>query len=119
MLIALRIWRDSWRQWRSSVAVRGDNVTMLTMVLHFKGTSTALNIIAREVALDVAASSYRPLIAEHIAGVANVTADALSRLHMPGNAYALPACLSEARLALVAPRPRAWYRALGPPAGPP
>jgi hypothetical protein len=64
---------------------------MLTMVLHFKRAGTSLNIIAREVALDVAASSYRPLVAEHIAGVANVSADALSRLHAPGGAHELPA----------------------------
>ena len=119
MLIALRVWRDSWRQWRSAVAVRGDNVTMLTMVLHFKGTSKSLNIIAREVALEVAASAYRPLIAEHIAGVANITADALSRLHVPGGSYERPACLAQARAAVVPERPRKWYRALAAPAGPP
>ncbi len=85
---------------------------MLTMVLHIKGTSKSLNIIAREVALDVAAAAYRPLIAEHIAGVAKVTADALSRLHVPGGAYERPAC------AEVPVRPREWYRALAAPASP-
>jgi len=110
MLLALRVWRDRWRQWRSSVAVRGDIVTMLTMVLHFKGVGASLNIIAREVALEVAASSYRPLIAEHIPGVANVTADVLSRLHVPGSTYELPACLARAasrgpcKASLVVPR---------------
>ena len=92
---------------------------MLTMVLHFKGSGTSLHIIAREVALEVAASSYRPLVAEHIAGVANVTADALSRLHVPGGTYELPACLARARPAEVPSRPREWYRALASPAGPP
>ena len=48
MLIALRVWRDSWRQWRTSVAVRGDNVTMLTMVLHFKGPARrSTSLLAR------------------------------------------------------------------------
>jgi hypothetical protein len=65
------------------------------------------------------ASAYRPWIAEHIAGVANVTADALSRLHEPGGACDRPACLSQARAAVVPARPRGWYRALAAPAGPP
>jgi hypothetical protein len=62
MLIALRLWRSRWRQLRTTVVVRGDNVTMLTMVLHFKGSSYGLNIVAREVALELADASYRPLV---------------------------------------------------------
>ena len=84
MLVALWTWRARWQQWRSTVAVCGDNVTMLTMVLHFKGRSAALSTIARELALEVAEAAYRPMLAEHIPGVANVTADSLSRLHAPG-----------------------------------
>ena len=119
MLLYLKIWRSHWQQRRSVVAVRGDNITMLTMVLVYKGTSRSLNTIAREVALEVAASAFRPLVAEHIPGVANVTADALSRLAIPGGRYSLPACLSGVCQAEVPVRPRAWYRALSSPAGPP
>ena len=54
MLVALRTWRVRWQQWCSTVAVCGDNATMLTMVLHFKGCSAALSTIARELALEVA-----------------------------------------------------------------
>ena len=54
MLIALRVWSARWRQLRTTVVVRGDNVTMLTMVLHLKGSSSGLNIIARELALELA-----------------------------------------------------------------
>ena len=53
MLIALRVWRNKWRQLRSMVAVRGDSVTMLTMVVRLKCSSPALGIIARELAFDV------------------------------------------------------------------
>ncbi len=52
----------------------------------------------------MAASSYRPLIAEHIAGIANVTADVLSRLHVPGGAYERPACLAGTRSVCGGPR---------------
>jgi hypothetical protein len=66
MLIALRAWSSRWQQWRSTVAVRGANVTMLAIVLHFKGTSPVLNVIARELALQVVEAAYRPILAEHI-----------------------------------------------------
>ena len=116
MLVALRTWRARWQQWRSTVAVRGDNVTTLTMVLHFKGSSPALSMIARELALEVAEAAYRPLLAEHIPGAANVSADALSRLHAPGGLYKLPDELRNVQQASVEARPREWYRSLGPPA---
>ena len=57
-----------------------------------RGSSTALNVIAREVEFEVAAASYRPMVAEHITGVAIVTADALSRVHKQDSQYSLPQC---------------------------
>ena len=119
MLIALRVWRDKWNHWRSSFSVRGDNVAMLTLLLHFKGSGAALNLIAREVALEIAAASYRPVIAEHIPGASNVLSDALSRAQMPGKVYPLPAVSAGVPRALVPARPRTWYRTLGSPSGPP
>jgi hypothetical protein len=119
MLIALRVWAAEWRQFRSSVAVRGDNITMLTMLAHFKGSTPALNLLAREVALDVAAAAYRPVRAEHIPGVANTVADVLSRFHMPGSAKALPECLVGCTRADVPARTRSWYRSLVLPGDPP
>ena len=116
MLVALRTWRARWQQWRSTVAIRGDNVTMLTMVLNFKGSSPALSLLARELALEVANAAYKPLLAEHIPGVANVTADGLSRLHAPGGKYQLPQELAKVKRASVERRSRDWYRAIGPPA---
>ena len=116
MLLALRIWKAKWHQFRSAVAVRGDNVTMLTMLVHFRGKSPALATVAREVALEVAGAAYRPVSAEHIPGVANSVADALSRMHAPsvggGSPNTLPACLARCTRVEVPARPRAWYRAL-------
>ena len=114
MLLALRVWRTRWRQLRSTVVVRGDNVTMLTMVLQFNGSSYGLNVVASEVALELADAAYRPLVAEHVPGVANTLADALSRVSDPAKVWQLPAQLQGAVRALVPERPRAWYRALGP-----
>ena len=119
MLIALRIWAPEWQQFRSSVAVRGDNITMLSMLAHFKGSTPSLNLLAREVALDVANAAYRPVRAEHIPGVANTVADVLSRWHMPGSARALPECLAGCTRVEVPARARSWYRSLVPPGDPP
>ena len=85
------------------------------MVLQFNDSSYGLNVVAREVALELADAAYRPLGAEHIPGVANTLADALSRVSDPAKVWQLPAQLQGAVRALVPERPRAWYRALGPP----
>ena len=70
-----------WTERRMILHVRGDSVAMLTVVLKMKPTaSTAMGLIAREVALDVAESAFQPDVrATHLPGVANTLADALSR----------------------------------------
>ena len=85
-LVALRTWSARWRRCRSSIGITGDNMTMLTMVLHLKVSASArhLGLIAREIALLAAEACYRPRLAKHLPGIANVTADALSRLAQPG-----------------------------------
>lgn len=86
MLVALRLWGHIWKQRRVTFAVRADNVTVLTLLLKMKTPtrSPGINLIAREVALEVGDSAYYPRIFEHTPGIANVIADALSRLHQPG-----------------------------------
>jgi hypothetical protein len=84
-LVAMRLWKTRWRSQRVRIAVRGDSLAMLTVLLKFKAPSNsrALGIIAREVALDVAESCYAPDFTEHIPGITNKTADILSRLDAP------------------------------------
>ena len=119
LLIALRTWRPRWIHARAAVAIRGDNVTMLTMIAKLKSRGGALSVIAREIALEVAAAAYRPFLVEHVPGVANGVADALSRKAQPGKVWTLPAALSAAVRVEVPRRGRSWYRALVPPAGDP
>lgn len=45
--------------------------------------SSHFNMVAREVALDLALKNYRLTELSHIPGITNVTADALSRLWLP------------------------------------
>ena len=58
-----------------------------------KSKPGALKSIAKELALLLAASPYRPTNACHIAGITNVVADALSRRYDPAKqeSWVLPA----------------------------
>ena len=76
------------------------------------GLGTLIGIIAREIALDISDSAYSPDTAEHIPGIANKAADALSRLHQPGGKAEIPSYLSGIPRAEFQARNRAWWRAL-------
>ncbi|CAK0818485.1 unnamed protein product, partial [Prorocentrum cordatum] len=91
------------------------SLIMLTMVLRLKSSSRGLNIIARELALELAEAAHRPLVAEHIPGAANVLADVLSRAADPSKPRALPPALREASRARAPARGRSRHRALSPP----
>ena len=85
ILVALKAWapiimgkRFSWR-----LSVRGDNVTALNLVLRMKAKPGPLKAIAKELAMLLASSPYRPTSANHIAGLTNVVADMLSRRYDP------------------------------------
>lgn len=61
---------------------------MLAMVRFFKGTSTAMEVVARELALEFAAAACLPAMVEHIVGAANVWPDVLSRKFQADNGRA-------------------------------
>ncbi len=119
ILIALRAWSRAWRDLRFSLRVRSDSVSALTMVLKCKSAGRGSALIAAELALDIAHTCYRPDIAEHLPGVCNTWADALSRMWDPAKRAAVPAALAALPRATVPPRPREWYRTLRPPVGHP
>ena len=79
ILIALRCWSEHWSKCRACVAVNADNLSSLQMVANMQPHSASLGVVAREMALDIADAVYSPDLAAHLPGVANVTADALSR----------------------------------------
>jgi hypothetical protein len=112
VLVALRAWKDRWVHQRVLLRVKSDNISALVMCLRLKTDGYGTGIVARELALDVACSEYRPQIAEHIPGVDNVIADALSRRHQPGANVQLPACLHGIKELVLPPRGREYYRTL-------
>jgi len=110
-LVSLRAWLPAWRAHRVAVRIRGDNVTMLKLLLAMRPSGWRLALIAREVALDVAAGVYTPGACVHTPGLAHKAADGLSRKFAPGVTWSLPICLQLAEETKVPPRTECWYRA--------
>lgn len=79
MLAALRAWHPVWAHQRVTLAVRGDSLTGLTMVLRMKTSgSDGMKLLSRELALDREESICDPDVGQHVPGQANVLADTLS-----------------------------------------
>ena len=113
LLVALREWASEWTNRRVQLSVRSDNVAALTLVCKMQPHSDRMGLIARELALDIAASSLAPDEALHIPGLANTAADVLSRLHQPNTKNpALPEYLSADLRWECMPRPRHWWRSV-------
>ena len=92
-LVALRLWVKLWATGRCILAVRSDNMTTCALVRDLKGKSTGLNLIASELALDIADATHEPDVVQHTPGLQNKIADVLSRSHEPGVDWELPAIL--------------------------
>eukprot|EP00435_Cladocopium_sp_Y103_P040399 s39_g11.t1 len=82
LLVALRLWLTRCPR-TLAVRVKSDNVGALRMLLKLTSQSGSMAVIAREIALDIAAKNYQLNELHHVPGVTNVVADALSRLWAP------------------------------------
>ena len=122
LLVALREWSPKWTGEKLKVHVRSDSAAALGAVEKMASPSPGLNLLTREVAIDVALATYAVKVSYgHIAGVLNEAADALSRLTAP-EPKAFPESLDRTMEHKVAPRVRAWWRSSSGPsvlAGPP
>ena len=107
-LVALRCWRTHWCQHRVRLEVRADNITTLTMVRKLRVKGPGLIMIAQDMALDVARSTFEPDVCMHTPGVQNVLADLLSRIHEPGQTVNIPTVLKDAPQTILPHRDRAW-----------
>ena len=115
VLVALRAWKDRWMHHRIQLRVKSDSISALVMSLKLKTTGHGTSIIAREMALDIAQSEYRPDVAEHIPGIDNVLADTLSRKFMPESGFEVPPQLQHVQEHVLPSRTRDYYRTLGSP----
>ena len=95
ILVALRLWSKYWRGRRVTLSIRSDSISALILMLRMKTSGKGAAKVAREVALDVAEDIYRPTIVQHLPGITNISADALSRLSKPGSTYVIPSFLAK------------------------
>ena len=112
VLVALRAWKCRWVHQRVILRVKSDNISALVMCMKLKTDGYGTCIIAREMALDIASTEYTPSIAEHIPGVDNIIADALSRRLQPGANVQLPTCLASIEEMVLPTRGKEYYRTL-------
>ena len=111
LLIVLRMWLPEFSSQRVSIRVRGDNIAALTMLAKMQPKSFSLQVVARELALDLSQCSYSPDFIEHIPGVSNGIADSLSHMAEQGSDFQLPTFLSNARCDIPPVRDEKWWRA--------
>ena len=112
VLVALRGWKHRWVHQRIELRVKSDSISALVLCLNLKTRGHGTCIVAREIALDVAHSEYRPHVAQHIPGVDNIIADALSRKYAPGYTFTMPTCLDAVQELMLPVRGKDYYRTL-------
>jgi len=112
MLVSLRLWKLVWLHSRTVITVKADNIAALTLVASMKARRGPMSVVAREMALDVACGLYSPSVAEHLPGVVNESADALSRRHQPGKTFVLPFLLEHAKERRPGNRSGDWWRSI-------
>eukprot|EP00435_Cladocopium_sp_Y103_P038136 s490_g10.t1 len=114
-LVALRLWKRYWQLRGVRLYVRSDSVSTLSLLtkLKVKASSFGLGVIARELALEFGTCSYRPRYLQHIPGLSNDWADALSRLSQPNaTRKPLPDEIRNCRWDIAPSRTEAYYRVL-------
>ena len=69
---------------------------MLTLIMNMRPPSAQMQLIAQELAIDMAHFSFVPVVTHHIPGIANKVADELSRWPQPGVTKQVPDFLKNA-----------------------
>ena len=112
ILVAVRTWAPHWTSAKARVHVRSDSKAALGALWKLSSPTPAINMIAREVAVDVATSDYglEPISWGHVSGVLNEWADCLSRLTAPEPKY-VPAALEAFEPETLPERTALWWRA--------
>ena len=106
LLVAFRVWLPSAK---GLARVRSDSLGALRAMVKLASRSPALNLVAREMALDAVLGLYSIGLATHIPGVSNVLPDHLSRLWAP-DAHVFPQELANVPETLVPPRDTSFWK---------
>ena len=92
-LVGLKAWSHFWLHRRCAITVKGDNMTALYAVLKLKAPAGNGRFIARELSTLFTDAHFEPDAVEHVPGISNVTADALSRRYDPAKTWSVPPLL--------------------------
>ena len=111
VLIALRVWKDRWVKRRSSITIRSDNMSALALACRLK-TSAASRSIGKEIAMVYTSAAFEPKVVEHIPGITNTVADALSRIGDGSGAFEAPDELAHLVESPVPVRDESFYTTL-------
>ena len=76
--------------------------------------SSSLQLIAREIALEVGQCAYAPDLIEHIPGITNTVADTLSRHCELEDKFVLPESLRDADYVAPPVRNESWWQTMRP-----
>jgi hypothetical protein len=106
ILVAIRLWLPGTNV---LARVRSDSLSALRSMVKLCSRSPALNLIAREVALDAVLGLYSVGLAVHIPGVSNKLPDDLSRMWAP-DPHSFPPALSGIPEVRAPPRDRTFWR---------
>eukprot|EP00973_Karenia_brevis_P001561 211303-Karenia_brevis.AAC.1 len=94
-----------------TIRIASDSKAVLGAFLKLRSPAPAINVMVRELALDLAEGRYHVDVHEHIAGTLNVWADALSRLSEPDSGAVIPEPLRHIPQASPGRRNPAWWEA--------
>eukprot|EP00971_Amphidinium_carterae_P054726 1077810-Amphidinium_carterae.2 len=96
---------------RTRVSVKSDSLSACTAFVKNAARSPMLEVLTRELAIDLALERYLVDQVTHIPGVSNVQPDALSRLYAP-QPKAVPGCLLRVRRVNPPPRDQEFWVSL-------
>ena len=109
-ILALLVSLHAFRRFlprRTCIAVESDNTAVLEAATTLASGKALMNAVAAEVALILEEMDLQITFVEHVAGVNNYVADALSRL---AQGKPLPQVLASSERVTAPARPRSFYR---------
>ena len=110
LLVALRAWKEHWFDKCFCLTTKSDSVSALTLLAKLKASGSGPNLVARELALDLGDSAFKPSHFIHTPGVANVLSDRLSRIFQPDSKHSVPETLLDVPRTSVPTRISSYYR---------
>ena len=110
IVVSVRVWAPFLRGDLAEIRVQADSLAALGAAVKLTSPVPVLNELAMELALALESIGAEVTLGEHIRGILNVEADALSRWYEGAE---LPARLRCVPRTLAPARHEAWYKALG------